>query len=595
VIIGIDHYEDGRIPNLRYSVADAQSVYDTLTNPDLGGFPQANVELLINENATQRKIRSAIGTRLPRRAGKQDTVVIYYAGHGAPVINPQSGSRDGLEKYLVPCDAVLDDLRATGVPMEEIQKFFGWIESKQVLFLIDACYSGEAGGRTFEHPDFGKRAPLTDEFLEQLGGEGRVVVTACDVNEVSLEVEALRHGLFTHFVTEGLTGAADQNGDGTVTVQELYEYVHDNVARRARELGGSMHPIQKGSLRGRLVLTRYETESQRKARTFRTRAAEREKAGDFAAAANDLTEALRLQPEDEAARLRLAEIQRRLEEEKAQREQRREYLEQALYSSYKRGELPAAEYNAAIQLLEREASSLTDIEKTIVHYVELLADGTFSTRTYLRSVAQAKRQPASPPSIAPAPPGSIPPPASPPPPRVEKASPAEPPVTFKGLPEPPQHRGRWIGAVFALVAVVGLWIANRDDSGGTPSPSGDTVLVNGSAVSTGRSHDVNMVLEGSNYRFMPAHLTIHSGDTVRFHNVSGGPHNVSFWSDSIPAGAADALKRGMLDQMAPLEGPLLTEPHGVYVVSFANAPAGDYKFYCLPHLALGMKAKVTVQ
>jgi plastocyanin len=51
----------------------------------------------------------------------------------------------------------------------------------------------------------------------------------------------------------------------------------------------------------------------------------------------------------------------------------------------------------------------------------------------------------------------------------------------------------------------------------------------------------------------------------------------------------------MPDQMAPLEGPLLTEQDGVYKVSFAGAPAGDYKFYCLPHLALGMHGKITVQ
>jgi plastocyanin len=51
----------------------------------------------------------------------------------------------------------------------------------------------------------------------------------------------------------------------------------------------------------------------------------------------------------------------------------------------------------------------------------------------------------------------------------------------------------------------------------------------------------------------------------------------------------------MPDQMAPLEGQLLTEPNAVYTVTFAGAPAGEYKFYCLPHLALGMKGRITVQ
>ena len=111
----------------------------------------------------------------------------------------------------------------------------------------------------------------------------------------------------------------------------------------------------------------------------------------------------------------------------------------------------------------------------------------------------------------------------------------------------------------------------------------------------GTTHDVQMVLEGSSYKYVPDKLTIKSGDVVRFHNTSGGPHNVSFWADSIPSGAAEALKAGMPDQMAPLEGSLLTEPNAVYTVNFANAPAGEYKYYCLPHLALGMKAKLTVQ
>ena len=112
---------------------------------------------------------------------------------------------------------------------------------------------------------------------------------------------------------------------------------------------------------------------------------------------------------------------------------------------------------------------------------------------------------------------------------------------------------------------------------------------------TGKTHDVKMVLDGSKYKFDPDNLTIQTGDVVRYHNVSGGPHNVSFWSDSVPSGAGDALKKNMPNQMAPLEGPLLTEPNAVYEVSFAGAPKGDYKFYCLPHLALGMKGKLTVK
>ncbi|HSE27590.1 MAG TPA: plastocyanin/azurin family copper-binding protein [Gemmatimonadales bacterium] len=111
---------------------------------------------------------------------------------------------------------------------------------------------------------------------------------------------------------------------------------------------------------------------------------------------------------------------------------------------------------------------------------------------------------------------------------------------------------------------------------------------------TGTTHDVNMVLEGTSYKYVPNELTIKAGDVIRFHNVSGGPHNVDFWADSIPAGAAAVLNTAMPDRMGELSGPLLVEANAVYTISFAGAPAGEYKFYCLPHLAMGMTGKLTI-
>ena len=110
-----------------------------------------------------------------------------------------------------------------------------------------------------------------------------------------------------------------------------------------------------------------------------------------------------------------------------------------------------------------------------------------------------------------------------------------------------------------------------------------------------RTHDVNLVLDGSSYKYVPDALVINSGDVVIFHNKSGGPHNVSFWPDSIPPGAAAALQSGMPNQMASLQGPLLIDPEAVYQVSFAGAPKGVYNFYCLPHVALGMRGNLTVE
>jgi plastocyanin len=112
---------------------------------------------------------------------------------------------------------------------------------------------------------------------------------------------------------------------------------------------------------------------------------------------------------------------------------------------------------------------------------------------------------------------------------------------------------------------------------------------------TGTVHEIQMELRDGKYQYNPAQLTIKVGDTVRWINFSGGPHNVSFYQDKIPAGAADVLNAAMPNQMGPLSGPLLTDSLATYQVSFAKAPAGTYGYYCIPHEALGMKATLTIQ
>jgi plastocyanin len=120
--------------------------------------------------------------------------------------------------------------------------------------------------------------------------------------------------------------------------------------------------------------------------------------------------------------------------------------------------------------------------------------------------------------------------------------------------------------------------------------------VSDAPASQGTVVEVKMTGDGtSKAAFEPATLTIKPGTTVRFINVSGGPHNVAFYGDSIPKGAADALKKGMPNPMGDLMGPFITQPNDKYDVSFAGAPAGTYHGYCMPHVALGMHITIVVK
>ncbi len=373
VVIGINVYEDGAIPDLRYACADAEAVCSVLTDPELGRFQEGNVKVLLDQRATRKRIVSAIANDLPKRAGDGDTVVVYFAGHGAPVQEQGEPAGDGFEKYLVPHDGEFDNLCATGVDMADIRKYFGYLDARKVIFFVDSCYSGVSGGRTFERQSLRTAGGLSDQFLESLASEGRLVITACGPNEVSMESDDHGRGLFSYYLTEGLKGAADSNEDGIVSIDELYTYVYENVKREARKRAGRMHPVRKGEISGQLLLTQYETESQKTARKLSEQAANAFARREFSAAERLWTGALRADRGCSEARAGIASLLHT-------RRQRK------LLSYFDKEELKAAEFGEAMELLKKEPDTLTGAERTKRRLLLALIDGDFGVDTYRDSL-----------------------------------------------------------------------------------------------------------------------------------------------------------------------------------------------------------------
>jgi hypothetical protein len=246
VVVGINDYPNTR--KLHYAVNDAKAFYEYLV--DYNGVPKENITLMLDDQATLTAVKSALGTHLKNKAGKEDMVIIFFAGHGATEKDVASPDGDGLEKYILPYDADVNDLYATALPMADISRIFTRIRSERLVFIADSCYSGASGGRTIDVT--GIRANISDAFLERIaGGKGRVIMTASGANEVSAEKDELAHGVFTYFLIEGLRGGADADDDGLITVDEIYQFVSDQVPRAT---GQEQHPVKKGTVEGKLVL-----------------------------------------------------------------------------------------------------------------------------------------------------------------------------------------------------------------------------------------------------------------------------------------------------------------------------------------------------
>jgi plastocyanin len=148
----------------------------------------------------------------------------------------------------------------------------------------------------------------------------------------------------------------------------------------------------------------------------------------------------------------------------------------------------------------------------------------------------------------------------------------------------------------AMIAAVALVLAA---CGGEKTETTETTEVpatteTAAPATTGTTHTVEMVQDGAAFKYVPAELTIKAGDVVVFKSVSGGLHNVQFHADSIPAGAEAIIDAAISNKQGPLASALVNVGEEISI-SFAGAPVGDYRFTCLPHMAMGMHGKITVQ
>jgi hypothetical protein len=232
VVIGIGDYRDPLISNLDYASADARAVRDFLLSEAAGPFDEENVLLLTDGQATGQAMREAMFVFL-QQAAWDDLVFIYFAGHGAP----DAQRPDNL--YLLPVDADINSLAATGFPMWDVKTALRrQIAAERVVVIADACHSAGASEGADSNP-------ISGAFAELFTPSRRLTLTASDVNELSFEDAQWGggHGIFTHFMLEGLRGAADADSDGIVTFVEVANYVRERVSGGTN---GRQNPQQTG-------------------------------------------------------------------------------------------------------------------------------------------------------------------------------------------------------------------------------------------------------------------------------------------------------------------------------------------------------------
>lgn len=265
LLIGINEYPFlGLQSYLKGCVNDVEVMSKALV--DQFRFPQENLTILRNRQATQGGIRAAMNA-LAERIGEDDVVVFHYSGHGSRMRDLNGEGEDGMDETIVPHDSG----RSTENRDIRDGEIYDWIlrlteKTPYVTLIFDCCHSGSIVRDAFGEqsrsvpPDLrlpeGFSAPPSQARTRSASlaspkkapsgwfpvGERYVVLAGCSHFESSYEVkvgegEGIRHGALTYYLTQALADARSGN---------TYLDIFERVAPRVTSLYQFQHPQLEG-------------------------------------------------------------------------------------------------------------------------------------------------------------------------------------------------------------------------------------------------------------------------------------------------------------------------------------------------------------
>ncbi len=215
LIIGNTEYIDSGLAELTAPGKDAEDFARVLKDKEICAFDEVNVLL----NQPEYMVRGTIDEFFDQKK-PDDLLLLYFSGHG---VRDELGSL-----YLAVKNTIRTRLRSTAIKSDYIREAMDQSRSKRQVLILDCCNSGAFSQGT--KAATGVSIGTATEFE---AGYGRIILTASDSTQFAWEgnkvIGETDNSLFTHFLVKGLEGEADLDGDGSITVDELYDYTYERV------------------------------------------------------------------------------------------------------------------------------------------------------------------------------------------------------------------------------------------------------------------------------------------------------------------------------------------------------------------------------
>ncbi|WGV26561.1 caspase, EACC1-associated type [Halotia branconii] len=231
LLIGVSEYEPDLTP-LPAAAKDVEAMQRVLQHPEIGGFDE--VKVLVNPQ--RHEMEEAIEILFDNRQ-TDDLLLLFFSGHG---IKDENG-----KLYFAARNTRKNDkgvlVKATTVPASFVHDVMSNSYSNREVVILDCCFSGAfAEGMAAKDDGF-------VDVKNQLGGEGRAVLTSSTSTQFSFEQQGADTSTYTSYIIEGLeTGAADRDEDGWISVDELHEYAAKKVQESTPAMKPEIYPVKGG-------------------------------------------------------------------------------------------------------------------------------------------------------------------------------------------------------------------------------------------------------------------------------------------------------------------------------------------------------------
>lgn len=223
VIIGISKYQSDGISQLQFANRDAQMFFNYLQSPAGGTVPQENIRLLLDSAATNAAVYTALRW-FTETVQQNDLVYFYFSGHGD--MEAETARRLG---FLLAFNTPRTNYINNAIRIEDLNYYANTLSAKskaKVILITDACHSG-----TLVTSDYRLKFLVGNELRAAKDNEIRI--TSCGPNELAVENEAWGggRGVFSYYFINALTGFADVDKNGIVTVKEARHYMDSAIAK----------------------------------------------------------------------------------------------------------------------------------------------------------------------------------------------------------------------------------------------------------------------------------------------------------------------------------------------------------------------------